>query len=112
MLRRATTVTAVTVAVVSSVAIGWAAAPRHASSGPDNDLTKARHILTTLTDPGVRKADGFPAGKLIKATVCVHGQCAHRTYHAAPACTGAVCIGTSLVARKLPHHVTISIELA
>jgi hypothetical protein len=109
MLRRSATAAGLVVAVASSVALATTI-PHHSHHG--NNHARAHRILLSLADPAVRRADGFPAGRLVSATVCVHGSCAHKVFHAAPTCSAdAACIGTALIARRLPHDVTVTVEL-
>jgi hypothetical protein len=70
-------------------------------------------IAASLNDPAVRALYDIPSGTLISATACVHGKCSTKRFAADPTCapTAETCIGSAMVARKLPGGVTISVEV-
>jgi hypothetical protein len=75
---------------------------------------RAEKIMATLDDPGQLRDYGFGVGRLIKAEVCVHGDCVKQRFAKTPECppVPAVCIGTSVFAKRLAPEVTLSVEIA
>jgi hypothetical protein len=75
---------------------------------------RAEKIVASLSDPQTLQSYGFSVGRLIKAEVCVQGQCVNKRFAKEPGCppVPATCIGTSVFAKRLPHSVRIEVELA
>ena len=117
-MRRALVVIAVSSAATAGAVLAtvpsWASHGTTQVTSHEHAKARAEHIASTLADPHVLARYGFAAGHLVSAKVCVSNVCVHRRYGPGPTCAPApaTCIGTSLFVRRLPHGVTVSLELA
>jgi hypothetical protein len=115
-MRRIYLITAGLVVLGAAAGVGANAAmntgkPSHVSTIAAVDPQK---VADSLASASARRHYGLPQGTLVSATVCVRTRCVTKQYAPAPTCApdAATCLGTALVARKYPHNLTITVELA